>query len=155
MTTLYKYVAQGGKAVTFLDETDVYDAETIRKHWANTFPELGSAQTSIDDKTKKATHEGQEIAVDKIVTFAKKVGTKGQHPAIAALLEVGPANTEGLGLAIKLQREPVTVGELVQLGPEIQTALTNVRDLSNKSREVVNLCKGVPAVPSSRLPVGF
>jgi hypothetical protein len=82
MTTLYKYTT-GGRDVTFVDDADAYDAETIRKHWQSNFPELGNCQAETkaaskkEDKLKETTAEGQEVEVDKVVTFVKKVGTKG------------------------------------------------------------------------------
>jgi hypothetical protein len=81
MTTLFKYETQG-RPVTFLDEADQYDNETIRKHWQTSFPELGNCQAETkaapkEGKLKEVTAEGQEVEVDKVVTFVKKVGTKG------------------------------------------------------------------------------
>jgi hypothetical protein len=74
--TLFKYVT-GGQEVTFLDDQGLYDAETIRKHWQGTFPELGNCQAETDAKKQTVTVEGQEVEVDRVVTYVKKVGTKG------------------------------------------------------------------------------
>jgi hypothetical protein len=81
MTTLFKYETQG-RPVTFLDEADQYDNETIRKHWQTSFPELGNCQAETKaapkgEKLKEVMAEGEEVEVDKVVTFVKKVGTKG------------------------------------------------------------------------------
>jgi PRTRC genetic system protein C len=66
MTTLYKYITQGGREVVFEDPTDQYKPEDVRQHWAQSFPELANATTT------ETTEDGK-----KVVTFAKKVGTKG------------------------------------------------------------------------------
>lgn len=76
MATLYKYLT-GGREVTFLDPDDAYQPEDIRQHWAGTFPELGNAATDIDDKAQTVTVDGVEAEVTRVVTFSKKVGTKG------------------------------------------------------------------------------
>jgi PRTRC genetic system protein C len=76
MATLYKYLT-GGREVTFLDPDDAYQPEDIRQHWAATFPELGNAATDIDDKAQAVTVDGSEVEVTRVVTFSKKVGTKG------------------------------------------------------------------------------
>lgn len=65
MPTRYVYVT-GGREVAFDDPADVYKPEDIKAHWAATFPELGAATWEVTEK------DGV-----KIVTFAKKVGTKG------------------------------------------------------------------------------
>jgi len=77
MATLYRYAVQGGREVTFLDADDAYQPEDIRQHWAGTFPELGQAQTEIDAKAQTVEVEGQPVTVGKVVSFVKKVGTKG------------------------------------------------------------------------------
>jgi hypothetical protein len=76
MATLYKYLT-GGREVTFLDADDAYQPEDIRQHWAGTFPELGNAATDIDDKAQTVTVDGADAEVTRVVTFSKKVGTKG------------------------------------------------------------------------------
>lgn len=81
MSTLYRYETQG-RPVTFLDDADAYDNETIRKHWQTSFPELGNCQAETkkadgDQKLKETMAEGEEVEVDRVVTFVKKVGTKG------------------------------------------------------------------------------
>ena len=76
MATLYKFET-GGREVTYLDPEDTYKAEDIRKHWAQTFPELSNASTSTDKNKQTVEHEGAEVEVDQVVTFAKRVGTKG------------------------------------------------------------------------------
>lgn len=81
MTTLYKYLI-GDRAVTFVDPEDAYKPEDIKTHWTQTFPELSNATAETTaakpGEKLKGMHEGQEVEVDKVVTFAKKVGTKGQ-----------------------------------------------------------------------------
>jgi hypothetical protein len=89
MATLYKYQTQGGQEVTFVDQEDQYKAEDIRKHWANTFPELGNAQADEDKKAQTVEVDGESVEVDRVVTFAKKVGTKGQDPKWHVVGEVG------------------------------------------------------------------
>lgn len=81
MSTLYKYQTQGGQAVTYLDPDDTYKPEDIRRHWAETFPELAQATTATDDKAQTVEVEGQPVEVTRIVSFAKKVGTKGDGQA--------------------------------------------------------------------------
>jgi len=76
MATLYKYLV-GGREVTYLDPDDAYQPEDIRQHWAATFPELGNAATDIDSKAQTVTVDGAEVEVTRVVTFSKKVGTKG------------------------------------------------------------------------------
>jgi PRTRC genetic system protein C len=65
MPTKYVYLT-GGREVTFDDDADAYKPDDIRQHWAATFPELASA----------TWEEKKEDGV-RVVTFAKKVGTKG------------------------------------------------------------------------------
>ncbi len=65
MPTKYVYTI-GGREVTFEDDADDYKPEDIKTHWAQTFPELASA-------TWEETKDGET----RVVTFAKKVGTKG------------------------------------------------------------------------------
>ena len=77
MTTLYKYQTQGGREVTYLDQEDQYKAEDLRKHWASTFPELGNATAETKAEKQTVEVEGEQVEVDKVVTFVKKVGTKG------------------------------------------------------------------------------
>lgn len=77
MSTLYKYVTQGGREVTFLDENDAYKPEDIRKHWSQTFPELNSATAETTTEAQTVEVEGAPVEVEKVVTFVKKVGTKG------------------------------------------------------------------------------
>lgn len=93
MATLYKYEA-GGRTVTYLDAEDTYSAEDIRKHWAGTFPELGNANSSTDETKQTVTHEGAEVEVDKVVTFAKRAGTKGGDEVwslykVAGFIDIG------------------------------------------------------------------
>lgn len=92
MATLYKYEA-GGRTATYLDPEDQYSAEDIRKHWAQTFPELGNATSSTDEKKQTVTHEGAEVEVDKIVTFEKRVGTKGSDEMLSLFEVAGFVNT--------------------------------------------------------------
>lgn len=66
MATKYVYLA-GGREVTFEDAGDVYKPEDIKTHWAATFPELSGATWE-----EKKGEDGVRV-----VTFAKKVGTKG------------------------------------------------------------------------------
>jgi len=70
MTTIYKYQTQGGREVVYEDPTDQYQAEDIRQHWAQTFPELAQA-------TMTEAVEGEGENQKKVITFAKKVGIKG------------------------------------------------------------------------------
>lgn len=80
MTTLYRYETQG-REVTYLDADDAYAAEDIRRHWSETFPELSNAtadtQAAPEGETLEAVVEGETVQVDRVVTFAKRVGTKG------------------------------------------------------------------------------
>jgi PRTRC genetic system protein C len=57
----------GGRDVTLEDPADDYTPAQIKDHWAATFPELAGA--TWDTKT------GDDGV--KVITFAKKVGTKG------------------------------------------------------------------------------
>lgn len=65
MATKYVYMT-GGREVEFVDEQDAYKPEDIKNHWAQTFPELSAA-----------TWDEKEVDGVKVVTFAKRVGTKG------------------------------------------------------------------------------
>lgn len=81
MSTLFRYETQG-RPVTYLDTEDQYDAEFMRKHWSAHFSELGNCQSEVKqagagEKLKGLTQEGEEVEVDRIITYAKKVGTKG------------------------------------------------------------------------------
>ena len=81
MTTLYKYIVDG-RPVQWVDEKDEHTPDAVRQAWTQTFPELGNA-TASEEKPKEAgkkltvTVEGVSWEVDRVVTFAKKVGTKG------------------------------------------------------------------------------
>lgn len=82
MKTLYKYQTQGGREVTFFDSEGVYQPNDIRSHWASTFPELAQAQADEETKTQTVKYtdadgQEQEVEVERVVTFTKKVGTKG------------------------------------------------------------------------------
>lgn len=119
MTTLYKFTT-GGREVAYLDADDAYQPEDIRTHWAGTFPELGNASTDIDAKKQTVTHEGKEVEVDRVVSFAKKAGTKGMlfpsplsdlidiykslHPGYETI-EVEPNGTTPNQLARDVQRQ--------------------------------------------------
>lgn len=81
MSTLYKYVTNG-VPVTYVDVDEQHTPEAIRTHWARTFSELGNCQAEEQkakegEKLKGLTQEGEEVEVDRVVTFVKKVGTKG------------------------------------------------------------------------------
>lgn len=56
----------GGRDVTLDDPDNSYTPAQIKDHWAATFPEL-----------QNATWETKEEEGVKVITFAKKVGTKG------------------------------------------------------------------------------
>lgn len=99
MATLYKYQTQGGQEVTFLDSEDQYQPEDIRQHWAQTFPELGSAQTDEQKKTQTVEVEGQQVEVNRVVTFAKKVGTKGAGDWLPA--DIAPPAYEFVLVAVE------------------------------------------------------
>lgn len=65
MATKYVYMA-GGREVSYEDATDAYKPDDIRQHWAQSFPELANA-----------TWEEKKEGETRVITFAKKVGTKG------------------------------------------------------------------------------
>lgn len=82
MKTLFKFQTQGGREVTYLDAEGVYQPNDIRSHWASTFPELAQAQADEETKTQTVKYtdadgQEQEVEVERVVTFTKKVGTKG------------------------------------------------------------------------------
>jgi hypothetical protein len=99
MPTLYKYTT-GGRDVLFTDKEDAYKPADIQAHWASTFPELSNATADTKaGKQKVINEEGQEIEVDKVITFTKKVGTKGQ--AIVSQYHVrGKLGADGILFAI-------------------------------------------------------
>lgn len=74
---LYIYKTQAGREVKLLDESGAYTTAQVRDHFAGTYPELTNASSSTDDKAQTVEYEGRQVDVGKIVTFAKRVGTKG------------------------------------------------------------------------------
>jgi hypothetical protein len=123
MSTLYKY-AVGGREVTFLDAEDAYKPEDIRQHWATTFPELGQAQTEIDAKAQTVDVEGQPVAVGRVVSFVKKVGTKG-----AVYRVTGRYNLKHCCGCIYCDRtyEPRRITERIECEPEeLEAALAEI-----------------------------
>lgn len=159
MTTLYKFET-GGREVTYLDTDDAYQPEDIRTHWAGTFPELGNASTDIDKKKQTVTHEGNEVEVDRVVTFAKKVGTKGANDTAwqitNALLSIQPADLTGIETLQRLTSgEIATVADLLALQPEIAQAEEQMAGLAKRSQELIKRCLQLTAQPSPRLPSGF
>lgn len=66
MAQKFVYMASG-QEVELDDPTDAYTPQQIKDHWTTTFPELSNA--SWEEKRAK---DGT-----KVITFAKKVGTKG------------------------------------------------------------------------------
>lgn len=99
MATLYKYQTQGGQEVTYLDTDDAYQPEDIRQHWTQTFPELGSAQTDEKKGQQTVEVEGQPVEVDRVVSFAKKVGTKGTGDWLP--VDISPPAYEFVLVAVK------------------------------------------------------
>lgn len=116
MTTLYKYMVED-RAVTFLDPESVYKPEDIKTHWTQTFPELSNAiaetKAAKAGEKLKEVHEGQEVEVEKVVTFVKKVGTKAT--AITSQYRVrGKLGADGILFAVcDLVSEALSPGEAV------------------------------------------
>lgn len=80
--TLYRYITQGGREVDYFDADGQYTPEVIRKHWAESFPELSNATVEAKDevqtiKTRDTEGNETEVEIDRLVTFSKRVGTKG------------------------------------------------------------------------------
>lgn len=101
MPTRYVYVT-GGREVAFDDPADVYKPEDIKVHWAATFPELGAATWEVTEK------DGV-----KIVTFAKKVGTKGgEWPDWVSVEERLPEEYECV-IVVSPEMDVVTIGNWV------------------------------------------
>lgn len=96
MTTLYKYTT-GGRDVLFTDKEDAYKPGDIQVHWASTFPELSNATAETKaGKQKVINEEGQEIEVDRVITFTKKVGTKGTGAITSQYRVRGKLGAEGI-----------------------------------------------------------
>lgn len=145
MKTIYKYLT-GGREVTFEDEEGVYKPEDIKAHWAATFPELGAATWDTTEK------DGV-----KIVTFAKKVGTKGaDSPVLAALLACPQRPVPGAALLAHLyELDEPDIDRLAELQPEIERALDASRGLAHRSTKAIERCLKLKPVPQPKAPTGF
>jgi hypothetical protein len=170
MTTLFRYETQG-RPVTFLDDADVYDNETIRKHWQTSFPELGNCQAETkaaekDQKLKETTAEGEEVEVDRVVRFVKKVGTKGlpdvdqtdnaARPSIADQVRAWEAVNEeaqakaALSTAFALHSDPARK-RLIDATPRMLAALREAKETLETVLEVAVFYNGNRQVVIDRL----
>jgi PRTRC genetic system protein C len=146
MPTKYVYLT-GGREVEFVDEQDAYKPEDIKSHWAQTFPELSAA--TWDTKT------GDDGV--KVVTFAKKVGTKGlTHPIITLLLSIPPARVPAIDLLHQFYGEAsATMEQIIARGPEIEQAFDQADALARRSNEALDRCLRLKPVSAPKVPLGF
>lgn len=145
----------GGQDVTIDDPNNDYTAEQIKAHWATTFPELANA-----------TWDTKEVDGVKVVTFSKKVGTKGfvaaraggplMHPAIVALLTIPEKPLPGCDLLARLYEDgPASVDELLAVNWEIQDQIGEAEALARRSSEATQRCLELKPVPAPKAPLGF
>jgi len=146
MATLYRYTT-GGRDVEYLDEGDVYTPKAIQEHWAATFPELGAATW---------TETQDEATGQKIITFAKKVGTKGGNPWVLALLDTPAVGVKAVKLLDRLIECPLTLpAAYLAIADELDEAITQADGLAARSKEALVRCSQLPPVPFRQPPLGF
>lgn len=145
MSTIYEH---NGKEL-FKDDTDAYEIEDIRVHYAQFNKELLAATYTVIPAEK----EGEP----RKVVFAKKTGTKGTDLVIAALLAVSPAHPEAFGLLAELLEDPenLTPEILLEQGPEIQAAEEDLWRLARESNLAVGRILRLKPAPAPVVPVGF
>lgn len=145
MTQRFVYVT-AGQEYSLDDPNDDYTPQQVKDHWAATFPELGNASWD--------TKEADGV---KVITFAKKVGTKGAiHPAIAALLAIPERPLPGCDLLARLYADgPASVDELLAQSYEIQDQIGEAEALARRSREAVGRCLELSPAPAPQVPTGF
>jgi hypothetical protein len=157
MTTLFKHETQG-RPVTFLDEADQYDNETIRKHWQTSFPELGNCQAETkaapkEGKLKEVTAEGEEVEVDKVVTFVKKVGTKGADgDQVDALAADAQRRFDAWYKALVAHNAELDRQALEAFGPVVGDQVRGLEDGSQDSQalEIIRRATALDATPEDR-----
>lgn len=108
--TLYRYITQGGRTVDYFDAGGQYTPEVIRKHWAESFPELSNAAAETKDEvqtvaTRDVDGNETEVEIDRLVTFAKRVGTKGALYRVAGTIDYLVPRTKQVNRIVEADSE--------------------------------------------------
>ncbi|MCP4992929.1 MAG: hypothetical protein GY934_03950 [Gammaproteobacteria bacterium] len=159
-----------GQVFTAPEGGVVYTIEQVRDQLAQTYPELSSATWSVD-----ILPDGTEE-----VSFYKVTGEKGQVPLftgekgatdldpntrlirqiVASLRQMPPANIKAIKLTrqlIQAEHSPQGIGieQVMQFGPELQQALTQLDALESYHERSLDACKRLEPAPSPHVPLGF
>jgi PRTRC genetic system protein C len=112
MAQKFIYLASG-QEVTLDDPTDSYTPDQIKQHWTTTFPELSNASWE-----EKRAEDGTRV-----ITFAKKVGTKGANalrryiqPDEVVVLRTGEKFTCKFGPGMSPKSRLTTISGLAEDG---------------------------------------
>ena len=135
----------------FEDPGQTYSIKDVRDLLAKTYPELANGTWHSRELPDGTTE----------ITFVKTTGEKGSHLSAAqltqALVAIEPQPSEAIILAkyVADKDGDLTAEELLDLGPAVEQALTDIATLEQLSKRIVDACLTLPAMPHPRVPLGF